>query len=198
MAMKAAATAALSVAAVLAAGADDVAAAEAAAAQPAQTVIVTPWCDNSVRVRVQLANMPASTAAASAALARSLAAKNLTDLAGGLDDRPGAAVCVPGAPQVVAAGGPPLTNGNLRLTVDSAGSVQIARADSSTLLFTASAAFAENPDPSQVPTWTAAPDVDLQCTGSEYVDQIGTPASAAGCLAMVEVGSGFFSAVMFS
>ena len=71
----------------------------AAAAAPPK-VTLTPWCDNSFRVRVAPPLLPPAAQAASAALARSLASKNLTDLPGALIEtcRPGASlVPAPGA-----------------------------------------------------------------------------------------------------
>jgi hypothetical protein len=175
---------------------DAAATASMAPAAPTTVVTVTPWCDNSARVRVQLADMPASTADAVMALERTLAAKNLTDLAGAMDNRPGGvAACIPGAPQVLVAGGAALTNGNLQVAVDSAGGVVVARVDgggnpAAGALFTASASFAENANPaSGAPLWTVAPNLDLQCTSAEYVDKIGTVKTADECLALLKVGA---------
>ena len=46
----------------------------------AQKVTLTPWCDNSMRVRITPDDLPPAAQAAKAALAKTLAAKNMTDL----------------------------------------------------------------------------------------------------------------------
>ena len=107
-------------------------------------VLLTPWCDNSIRVRVQLASMPASTAAAQAALWKNLGEKNLTDLPGALDIRP-EAVCNPASPVVVTNTTGSASQGNLHVEVTEDGAIRASRVDTGEVLFTANAQFTENP-----------------------------------------------------
>ena len=71
-------------------------------------VTITPWCDNSMRVRISPATLPAGAQAAQAALSKTLADKNMTDLAGAMID-----ACGTGVPMAVKAGQNPIQHGNL-------------------------------------------------------------------------------------
>ena len=153
-------------------------------------VTVTPWCDNSMRVRISLFDMPPSTAAATAALAKTLADKGMTDLAAALDDRgPGHAKCTPGEPVVL--GGQRFTHGNLQVVLGGAdgSTLTFARADTGAALFSATPSFAANaappppPTPSPAAAWGApVADKDLLCTANEHVVDLGAASSAEACL----------------
>jgi alpha-glucosidase (family GH31 glycosyl hydrolase) len=104
-------------------------------------VTLTPWCANSMRVRVAPTLLPPGAEAAAAALKRALAAKNMTDLAGAMLEAP----CSPGPP-LEAAGGSRTAHDNLAATVGSDGSITFARVDTGAVLFSATATFAYNDD----------------------------------------------------
>ena len=104
-------------------------------------VTLTPWCANSVRVRVAPTSLPPGAEAAAAALKGALAAKNMTDLAGAMLQSP----CSPNAP-LVAARGSRTAHDNLAVAVGSDGSITFARVDTGAVLFTATATFAYNTD----------------------------------------------------
>jgi alpha-D-xyloside xylohydrolase len=140
-----------------------------------------------MRVRIAPKSMPAATAPAAAALAKTLKEKNMTDLSSALIDN-----CSPGASITAAAGGAPTTHGNLVVTVGSDDSVSFTRKDTGALLFSAKATFALNEYSAESAAtspgpWKTLPDkVTSHCTGSEYIGSLGTKASAAECLAAVE------------
>jgi alpha-D-xyloside xylohydrolase len=143
-------------------------------------VKLTPWCDNSMRVRITPSSMPPATQPAVAALAKTLAAKNMTDLAGALVD-----TCNPGEPLVAQHGAPPTTHGNLVATIGADDSIQFTRKDTGALLFSAKASFALNEY--SAAKWTTIPDkITSGCSGSEYAGSLGSKDSAADCLAAVE------------
>jgi hypothetical protein len=146
------------------------------------TVNLTPWCDNSMRVRIAPKSMPSATAPAAAALAKTLKEKNMTDLASALIDK-----CSPGTSITAAAGGAPTTHGNLVATVGTDDSVSFTRKDTGALLFSAKATFALNEYSTESSaTWKTIPDKSITCSGSEYAGSLGIKDSAAECLAAVE------------
>ena len=118
----------------------------AAAASPSRgaptsssSAILTPWCANSMRIRVTPTATTPAVAAARASLAAALAAKKMTDLAGAMTD----ATCTPGAP-VVAASGSTTTQNNLAVHTAADGTLSFTRVDTGALLFAAKASFALN------------------------------------------------------
>ena len=146
-------------------------------------VTITPWCDNSMRVRVAPSTMPPSAAAAHAALAKSLAAKKMTDLAGAMDN----ATCTPGAP-VTPAAGVKTTNGNLEATLASDGTMSFTRADTGALLFSTKPTFSFNGAASHKPQapWEKVVNQSVTCSGSEFDGSSGSSDSAADCLVSVK------------
>ena len=149
------------------------------------SVTLTPWCDNSMRVRIAPSTMPASTQAAQAALAKSLAAKNLTDLAGALTT----ASCRPGEPTVTQSGETiKSSHGNLAADVTADGSISFSRKDTGELLIKAVPAFSINGGVStgDASKWKTRPDQAAStCSASEYTGSTGAFDSAAECLASV-------------
>jgi len=152
-----------------------VAASSVSASADADAVTLTPWCENSLRVRVAPAVMPPSTEAAQEALARTLAEKNMTDLAGALVDE-----CEPGAPVEVGATDAPTVHGNLVADVSADGSISFSAADTGALLFSASATFEENENGYLVANLTVtAGDADEVTYGlgqGNWTDEGGCPA----------------------
>jgi hypothetical protein len=151
-------------------------------------VTITPWCDNSMRVRISPPGaMPASAQAAQQALAKSLADKNMTDLAGAMVTttcKPGAAV----AP-AAAGSGAKTTSGNLVAALGADGRLSFTRADTGALLFAAKPSFRYNGDASNKPpaAWKKVVNQTVTCSGSEYQGDIGHALeSADACLAAVK------------
>ena len=123
-------------------------------------ITLTPWCDNSFRVRIAPTNMPAATEAASEALANTLKAKNMSDLAGALINK-----CAPSTP-IVASRDADTSHGNLiaKLGDDS---ISFIRKDTGALLFSAQTSFALNGFSAS--SWTTIPDkITRSCSGSEF------------------------------
>ena len=153
------------------------------AAATSGDVTLTPWCANSMRVRVTPASLPPAAQAAQAALKASLAAKNMTDLAGAMLDK-----CGPGTPVTAQHGDPPLvtTHGNLVATVDS-GTVSFKRADTGALLLSVSSTFDYNGAPKPpAGSWKTVADKAITCSGSEYAGSLGSTPTADACLAAAE------------
>jgi alpha-D-xyloside xylohydrolase len=151
---------------------------------------LTPWCANSMRVRVAPASLPPAAQAAQAALEASLKAKNMTDLAGAMLDGP--AGCGRGTPLTTAGRGTPLTttHGNLVASVD-ADTVSFKRADTGALLLSVRSTFDFNgaPEPSPAAEWASVPDKAITCSGDEYEGSLGSFDTGAACLAAAK-GSG--------
>lgn len=147
------------------------------AAAASTSVTLTPWCENSMRVRIAPASMPPSTAAAQAALQKTLAEKNMTDLAGALIDK-----CGPGAPVYPRSGDVPTVQGNLAAALNADGTLSFSRKDTGAVLFLAKASFTENGLGTEA-TWQTVPDKALTCSSSQFVEDIGTKDTAAACLA---------------
>eukprot|EP01052_Picozoa_sp_SAG31_P005179 SAG31_NODE_224_length_19856_cov_33.632890_9_plen_248_part_00 len=156
----------------------------AAMASATDEVTFTPWCDNSMRVRVAPSAMPPSAVAAHEALKKSLAAKNMADLAGAMTD----ATCTPGAAVKAAPGGAKTTNGNLEAALGADGTMSFMRADTGALLFSAKPSFSFNGAPSHKPQapWEEVINQTITCSGSEYDGSTGSADSAADCLAAVK------------
>jgi len=113
-----------------------------AAADPTPNAVLTPWCENSFRVRISPDGLPSeqppAAQAAAAALQRSLKAKNMTDLTGALTD----ATCKPGAAVGLSTGaGDGRINGNLKVSNAPDGSLVFERRDTKQVLFSAKASF---------------------------------------------------------
>ena len=149
----------------------------ATAAAPPK-VTLTPWCDNSFRVRVAPPLLPPAAQAASAALARSLASKNLTDLPGALIE-----TCRPGA-SLVPAPGTAVTNGNLAVSVRDDGSLTFRRADTGALLFSAAPSLVFNGGtPGSDGGWrTVEGKAARSCSSSEFDGDLGSAETASECL----------------
>lgn len=148
--------------------------------EASQDVTLTPWCDNSMRVRISVSTMPSSTQQAQEALAKALSAKNLTDLEGALATES----CLPGQP-VISRAGETLTysNGNLVVEVGPEGLI-FARSDSGQSLFTVRASFELNstesdhgPGEWEVHTNRSA----FTCRGPDFVGNLG-PAAFFSCM----------------
>ena len=154
------------------------------AADAAGRVTLTPWCDNSMRVRVAPSSMPPSAVAAQKALAKSLASKNMTDLAGAMVTT----TCTPGAAVTPAAGGAKTTNGNLEAALGADGTMSFTRADTGALLFSAKPSFSFNGDPAPKPQapWEKVENRTVTCSGSEFGGSTGSADSAEECLAAVK------------
>ena len=155
------------------------------AAASAGKVTLTPWCDNSMRVRVAPAGaMPPSAAAAQAALKKTLADKNMTDLAGAMVST----TCTPGPAVTPAAGGAKTTNGNLEAALGADGTMSFTRADTGALLFSAKPSFSFNGDPAPKPQapWEKVENRTVTCSGSEFGGSTGSADSAEECLAAVK------------
>ena len=103
------------------------------------TTTLTPWCANSMRIRITPTATTPAVAAARASLAATLAAKKMTDLSGAMTD----ATCTPGAP-VVAASGSTTTQNNLAVHTAADGTLTFTRVDTGALLFAAKASFTLN------------------------------------------------------
>ena len=92
-------------------------------------ITATPWCDNSLRLQVKPAAVPAAVQASAAALAKVLKAE-------GLDELPGALIrdhCGPGAAvQLVTA--QPMTSGNLKVELLASGALALSAVDTGKLL----------------------------------------------------------------
>lgn len=132
------------------------------------SVTLTNWCDNSMRVRIAPTDMPAETAPAAKALAETLAAKNMTDLDAALIKQ-----CNPGTP-VSATRGLSTTNGNLVATVGADDSVSFTRKDTGETLFSAKATFSLNKNFVTAGDWTSVPNKAAPtCSSSEYMGDIG-------------------------
>lgn len=147
-------------------------------------VTFTPWCDNSMRVRIAPSDMPPSAVAAREALKKSLAAKNMTDLAGAMVS----STCTPGATVNPKPGGAKTTNGNLEVALGADGTMSFTRADTGALLFSANPSFSFNGAPSHKPQapWEKVVNQSITCSGSEYDGSTGSADSAADCLAAVK------------
>jgi hypothetical protein len=152
-------------------------------------VTLTPWCDNSMRVRVAPSGaMPPSAAAALAALKKTLAAKNMTDLAGAMVST----TCTPGPAVTPAAGGAKTTNGNLEAALGADGTMSFTRADTGALLFSAKPSFSFNGGGSDKPPapWEKVVNQTVTCSGTEFDGSTGSADSAADCLAAVKQSGG--------
>jgi alpha-D-xyloside xylohydrolase len=149
-------------------------------------VTLTPWCDNSMRVRVAPAELPAAAEPAAAALKATLAKKNMTDLDGALWDKH----CTPGAAKEAAAGSV-TKQGNLAVRVSADGALSFTRVDTGAVLLSAEPSFALNaagaPDDVDDAAWkTMENKVAASCSGGEFDGGLGSAKSAAECLSMVE------------
>ena len=99
-------------------------------------VTVTPWCDNSLRVRVTPSTLPAAAQAAADHLRATLQRNSLADIPSALIDK-----CGPGTP-TPAPPGATVKAGNLQLDVRADGSLAFSAADSGKAYFAATPAFA--------------------------------------------------------
>lgn len=155
----------------------------------AHVITFTPWCDNSMRVRVAPSSMPPSAVAAQTALKKSLAAKNMTDLAGAMVS----VTCTPGAAVTPVPGGAKTTNDNLEAALGVDGTMSFTRADTGALLFSAKPSFSFNGAPSNKPQapWEEVVNQSLTCSGSEYDGTTGSADSAADCLAAVKASGAY-------
>jgi hypothetical protein len=145
-------------------------------------VTLTPWCDNSMRVRISPSQLPPAAQAKMADLKAALAAKNMTDLAGALVEK-----CGPGAP-ISPKPGTGATHGNLAAKVGADGTLSFTRVDTGKLLFSAKASFelngAINTD---ADAWTTMADKTAPvCSGSEFAGNLGGAKTAAECLALIK------------
>ena len=156
----------------------------ALAAHPVR-VLVTPWCDDSFRIRIAPEDTPPAIRRSADALAASLKSKGLTDFDAALVRE-----CGPGAEAELAPGGA-VQNGNVRLLRPAPGSVLRAeRVDTGGVLFEATPGFAENKAaaaPAGAGGWRTVPGKTAgTCSSEEYQGALGSAHTAADCLARVE------------
>jgi len=144
------------------------------------TITVTPWCDNSMRIRISPTNLPPAAQAARAALEKTLADKNISDLSAAMIDS-----CGPGSPSALSAGGS-LKYQNLAVHASSDG-LSFSRVDTGEKLFSAAASFTYNGGLETTSSeWKTFPDqIAGGCSGSEYDGSLGSADSAADCLSKV-------------
>ena len=177
------------------------ASASAAAAAEAK-VTLTPWCDNSMRVRVVPDPGPAGPspglAAAQKALAASLADKNMADLAGAMVTT----TCTPGAAVTPAPGGAPTASGNLEAALAADGTMSFTRKDTGALLFSAKPSFSFNGDSSQKPEvpWEKVVNQTVGCTSSEFGGSVKLPSkeNATACLAAVKASGSRVNYIIYN
>ena len=100
----------------------------------APTITVTPWCDNSLRVRVTPSTLPAAAQAAADHLRATLQRNSLADIPSALIDK-----CGPGTP-TPAPPGATVKAGNLQLDVRADGSLAFSAVDSGKAYFAATPA----------------------------------------------------------
>ena len=131
----------------------------------ADTVTLTPWCANSMRIRVSRTGTdePAAFQKTRQTLAQRLEEENLAELPGAFVD-----FCagIPVTPQ----DGKPFANGNLEVTI-TGDSMKVARKDTGKTLFTATTTFTapkpKPPQPTPKPSVCAAVEVD--CPNVWYI-----------------------------
>ena len=140
----------------------------------------TPWCDNSMRIRISPTAMPPAALAAKAALAKSLAAKNMSDLASAMLE-----TCGPGSPSSLRPGAT-LKHQNLAVRAG-IGGLSFSRVDTGEPLFSVTASFEYNQGfETSSSQWRTLPDkVAGGCSGSEYDGSLGSASTAAECLSKV-------------
>ena len=120
----------------------------------ADTVTLTPWCANSMRIRISKKGEtePAAFQKTRQTLAQRLQEENL-------DELPGAFVDTCAGTPVTPKDGTPVTNGNLVVTV-TGDTMKVARKDTGKILFTATTTFTapkpKPPQPKPKPTVCAA------------------------------------------
>jgi alpha-D-xyloside xylohydrolase len=156
-------------------------------------VAVTPWCDNSMRVRISPASLPPAAAARAAELAASLKKKGMTDLAGAIYEE-GTCASSSSSHPIAAPKGSRTEHGNLAASVQSDGSIAFSRVDTRDVLFTAVATFTLNAPPAVAADdddashgWTTLSDKmgTPSCSGGEFDGSLGSAESPAECLALI-------------
>lgn len=149
----------------------------------ADTVTVTPWCANSMRIRISKkgTNEPAVFQKTRQALAQRLQEENL-------DELPGAFVDTCAGTPVTPQDGKPLTNGNLVVTI-TGDNMKVTRKDNGKTLFTAKTTFTppkpKPPQPTPKPSVCAAAQVGMDQTGGRVLGSLRNKTNAECCAACI-------------
>ena len=160
------------------------AASPVAAAADALTATVTPWCDNSFRMKITFDKASAAVTSQRATLATRLASEELAELPGAFDPN---TKCAPGKATVLSSTTAAVAAGYLEMSLTADGAVRAVAKDTGAVLFTLATTFTEPPPPPPPPSPSvcaaAQPGVDQ--TGGKLISTLENQTTTTCCAACI-------------